>query len=44
MQSLSQFEIIFLDKVFGQTTAMDDFYHPTAPLISTWNNFHLTTG
>jgi hypothetical protein len=43
IQSLSQLEIIFLDKVFGQTTKTDDFYS-SAPLISTRNNFNLTTG
>lgn|SRR5918994_1584015 len=44
IKSLPQLEINFLDKVFGQTTtAMDDLYS-IGPLISTRNNFNLTTG
>ena len=44
IQSLPQFQINFWNEVFGQiTTTMDDSY-PIGPLISTRNNFNLTTG
>jgi hypothetical protein len=43
IQSVLQIQINYLEKVFGQTTTKDDSY-PIGPLISTRNNFNLTTG
>jgi Alpha/beta hydrolase of unknown function (DUF900) len=42
IQSLTHIEIGFLDNVFGQTTTNDS--NSADPLISTRNNFNLTTG